>query len=202
MVPCLHRFTSTSDWHRISFLSLCSHLNRNETVPHVPILCENGTVLTLTQRPQKSVNTPAKRRPHQIGSKWEHGKPFSISASPWASPHYVLSSVTALYPHTASLVPVRHTADRQTHTHTHTHICTRHMLLSLFHTLANMTATSTFIFILALISFVAFISGDTLKQFDGRRFNFICEPAVRETHMLDCVCMVFPKQSDWHRDRT
>ena len=121
MVPCLHRFTSTSDWHRISFLSLCSHLNRNETVPHVPILCENGTVLTLTQRPQKSVNTPAKRRPHQIGSKWEHGKPFSISASPWASPHYVLSSVTALYPHTASLVPVRHTADRQTDTHTHTH---------------------------------------------------------------------------------
>lgn len=156
--------------------------------PHVPILWENRAVLTLTQQPQQSLNTPAKRRPHQIGSKWEHGKPFSISVSPLGlAALRVLLSYSSVPAHSLACACMTYCR--------HTQICTRHTLLSLFHTLANMTATSTFIFILAIISFMAFISGDTLKQFEGRRFNFIREPIVRETHMLDCVCTIF--RSNW-----
>lgn len=41
----------------------------------------------------------------------------------------------------------------------------------LFHTLANMTAASPFIFVLPLISFIGHISRDTLKQFERQQFN-------------------------------
>lgn len=120
-----------------------SHL-RQEKKPHRGLLMEERTVDLNTRRPQGSLNTPAKRGPCQIGTKWEPSKLFSISVSPWAT----LQSAF-LQKHTRT-----HTNKRVT---LHTHVATEHFTLSLLY-ITRLNGALLFYFPLVLESFTPFLS--------------------------------------------